>query len=61
MTEATFEIQIPTPLLRYGFSRDNVQHRIIEWLVLSLFTEGYISLYILWLEHTCQSRVLRRQ
>lgn len=43
MTETTFEIQIPAPLLRYGFSRDSIQHRIIEWLVLSLFTEGYIS------------------
>lgn len=43
MTEATFEIQIPAPLLRYGFSRDSIQHRIVEWLVLSLFTEGYIS------------------
>ena len=43
MTEATFEIQIPVPLLRYGFSRDCIQQRIIEWLVFSLFTEGYIS------------------
>lgn len=43
MTETTFEIQIPAPLLRYGFSRDSIQQRIIEWLVLSLFTEGYIS------------------
>ena len=43
MTEATFEIQIPVPLLRYGFSRDRIQQRIIEWLVFSLFTEGYIS------------------
>ncbi len=43
MTEATFTIQIPTPLLRYGFNQDSIQQRIIEWLVFSLFTEGYIS------------------
>ena len=43
MAEATFEVRIPGPLLRYGFSQDNIQQRIIEWLVLSLFTEGYIS------------------
>jgi len=43
MTEATFQIQVPAPLLRYGLDRDEIQHRLIEWLVLSLFTEGNIS------------------
>ena len=43
MAEATFEIQIPTPLLRYGFNQDKIQNRITEWLVLSLFTEGRVS------------------
>ncbi len=43
MAEATLEVRIPAPLLRYGFSQDDIQRRITEWLVLSLFTEGRIS------------------
>jgi predicted HTH domain antitoxin len=43
MNEATFEIKIPAPLLHYGFNRDTIQQRTIEWLVFSLFTEGCIS------------------
>ena len=43
MTEATFEIRVPAPLLRYGFDQDDIQRRVTEWLVLSLFTEGHIS------------------
>jgi len=43
MSEATFQVQIPTSLLRYGFSQADIQHHITEWLVLSLFTEGHIS------------------
>ena len=43
MSEATFQVHIPTSLLRYGFSQADIQHHITEWLVLSLFTEGHIS------------------
>ena len=41
--ETTFEIQIPTPLLQFGFDKNKIQRRITEWMVLSLFTEGAIS------------------
>ena len=43
MLETTFEIRIPTPLVRLGFDQDRVQQRVAEWAVLSLFTEGRIS------------------
>lgn len=43
MTEATFQVRVPAPLLQYGFSQNEVQRRLVEWLVLSLFTEGHIS------------------
>ena len=43
MTETTFEVRVPAPLLQYGFDQDTVQRRLVEWLVLSLFTEGHIS------------------
>ena len=41
--ETTLEVRVPTPLLRFGFDQDEVQRRLTEWLVLSLFTEGRIS------------------
>ena len=43
MADTTLEIQIPAPLLRLGLSREDVQQRVNEWLVLSLFTEERIS------------------
>ncbi len=43
MVEAIFQVRIPAPLLRFGFSQENIQDRITEWLVLSLFTEGHVS------------------
>ena len=43
MPAATFEVHIPAELLGYGFQPDDVQHQMIEWLVLSLFTDGHIS------------------
>jgi predicted HTH domain antitoxin len=30
-------------LLQFGLGQDDIQHRLLEWLVLSLFTEGRIS------------------
>lgn len=43
MTETTFQVRVPTPLLQYGFDQAEIERRITEWLVLSLFTEGHIS------------------
>ncbi len=43
MMETTFEVSLPTPLLRLGLDKDEVQHRITEWLVLSLFVEDRVS------------------
>lgn len=43
MSETTLEIRVPTPLLQLGIPREDVQRRVVEWLVLSLFTEGRIS------------------
>ena len=41
--ETIFEVRLPTPLLRLGLDKDEVQHRITEWLVLSLFVEDRVS------------------
>jgi predicted HTH domain antitoxin len=43
MLEATFEVRVPVPLVRLGFDQNEIQRRLTEWLVLSLFTEGRIS------------------
>ena len=43
MTETTFQVSVPTPLLQYGLDQTEIQRRLIEWLVLSLFAEGHIS------------------
>lgn len=41
--ETTFEVRVPVPLVRLGFDQHEIQRRLSEWLVLSLFTEGRIS------------------
>jgi predicted HTH domain antitoxin len=43
MTHTTLQIQVPTPVLRLGISREDASERVTEWLVLSLFTDGHIS------------------
>jgi predicted HTH domain antitoxin len=43
MREATFEVRIPAELLDYGYQPEDIQHQIIEWLVLSLFKDGHVS------------------
>ncbi len=43
MTDTSLEIHVPTPLLQLGLDREDVQRRVTEWLVLSLFTEDRIS------------------
>lgn len=41
--ETTFEVRVPLPLVRMGFDQQEIQRRLSDWLVLSLFTEGRIS------------------
>jgi len=43
MVETTFQIRVPTHLLQFGFDQNEIQRRITEWLVLSLFADGHIS------------------
>ncbi len=43
MAETPYQVQIPVALRKYGFDQREVQRRVSEWLVLSLFTEGRIS------------------
>lgn len=43
MSETIVEVRVPTPILQLGLYSEEVQHRVIEWLVLTLFTENRIS------------------
>ena len=43
MVANTFRVQVPASLLQYGLDQNEIQRRLTEWLVLSLFTEGHIS------------------
>jgi predicted HTH domain antitoxin len=43
MSDTIVEVRLPTPLLQLGLNREDVQRRVTEWLVLSLFTEERIS------------------
>ena len=43
MSETIVEVRVPTPILQLGLDHDEVQRRVIEWLVLSLFTEDRVS------------------
>jgi hypothetical protein len=43
MAETAFEVRIPDALLHLGLDQTEVQRRLVEWLVLSLFTDGRIS------------------
>jgi predicted HTH domain antitoxin len=43
MTETTLEIRVPSELLQFGIDQGEVQRRVNEWLVLSLFSDGQIS------------------
>jgi predicted HTH domain antitoxin len=43
MVETAFEVRVPAPLLKFGIDQNEIQRRVNEWLVLSLFTEGHIS------------------
>ncbi len=43
MSKTIIEIQLPSPFLKLGLSKKDIQQRTVEWLALSLFTEGRIS------------------
>lgn len=43
MTQTSFSVDIPSNLLNLGIGQDEIQRRISEWLVFSLFSEGKIS------------------
>ena len=43
MTEGTFPVHLPASLLQFGLSQEDIQQRLTEWIVLSLFVEGRIS------------------
>lgn len=43
MSDVTVQIHIPSTLLQFGLNQAEIQRRIGEWVVLSLFTEGHVS------------------
>jgi predicted HTH domain antitoxin len=43
MADTAFEIQVPSALLQLGIDQHDLQQRVTEWLVLSLFSDGYVS------------------
>lgn len=43
MSETTVEVRVPTELLAYGPQPDDIQRRVLEWLVISLFKDEHIS------------------
>lgn len=43
MLASPVSVNIPADLLQFGFDRQEIQRRVIEWLVISLFVEGQIS------------------
>ena len=43
MLASPVSIQIPSDLLKFGVERQDIQRRVTEWFVVSLFVEGQIS------------------
>jgi predicted HTH domain antitoxin len=43
MLSSPISVQISPDLLQFGMNRQNIQRRVTEWLVVSLFVEGQIS------------------
>jgi predicted HTH domain antitoxin len=43
MLASPVSVQIPQDLLQFGVNRQNIQQRVTEWFVVSLFVEGQIS------------------
>ncbi len=43
MSKAVLELDLPRDFFQFGLSREQIQHRLIEGFVISLFTEGRVS------------------
>ena len=43
MLETTLNVRVPNSLLDLGLTQEEIQRRVSEWLVFSLFSEGKIS------------------
>jgi len=43
MLETNLNVRVPSSLLNLGLSQEEIQRRVSEWLVFSLFSEGKIS------------------
>ncbi len=43
MLETTLNVRVSNDLLGLGLTQDEIQRRVSEWLVFSLFSEGKIS------------------
>ena len=43
MNEATFEVRVQPDLLKFGFNQAKIQRNVNTWLVISLFTDGFVS------------------
>lgn len=43
MLETTLNVRVPKSLLSLGLTQEEIQRRVSEWLVFSLFSEGKIS------------------
>ena len=43
MLETTLNVRVPKGLLNLGLTQEEIQRRVSEWLVFSLFSEGKIS------------------
>lgn len=43
MADTTFEVRVPRALLQFGIDQHEVQRRLNEWPVLSLFTDAHLS------------------
>jgi len=40
---AHVEIEVPAALAAWGFDKQTIQNHVLEWMVLSLFTDNHIS------------------
>ena len=43
MLTTSMTVQVPSSLLQFGLNQEEIQRRVTEWLVLSLFVEDRIS------------------
>ncbi len=43
MEKTKFKIQLPLAFLQFNWDTPQIQKRLEEWIVFSLFTEGHIS------------------